>query len=81
MAETAKSTVPSVMVLVYCRPNAMNVRVQAGCPPLLVQDRLSATCAMVGGLSRLGARSVSEEESSYVRLAEVQVVPKASQPP
>jgi hypothetical protein len=81
VAETAKSTVPNVMVLAYCRLNAMSARVRAGYPPLPVLDRLSATYAMVEGLSRASARSVSEEESSYARLAKVQVVPKASQPP
>ena len=81
MAETAKSTVPNVMVPVYCRLNAMNAMARASYPPLLVLDQLSATCATVGGLSRVSARNVSEEGSSSVRLAEVQVVPKASQPP
>jgi len=79
VAETAKSTVPSVRGVAYCQLSAMSVKARVSCRLLLVPDPLNATYAMVEALSRVNARSASVVENLSATLAKGPVAPREIQ--
>lgn len=79
--EKEKSSVPSVMVPVFCQLNVTNARARASFQLPLVLERLNVTYATAEVLSRSSAKNVSVAASSSAKLAKDQAAPKAIHPP